>query len=100
MNRFSKDIFTIDENLVSTLGSYLATIYNVLGVIIVISSITPIFAVCLIPMIAFYLKQQGMCADTNLFVVGMSHLFDASLSFTSRVLHKNVQRIKKTGFST
>jgi len=58
INRFSKDIYTIDESLVSTMRSFLATISNVIGVVIVISSVTPFFTLGLIPMIIFYLRQQ------------------------------------------
>lgn len=38
--------------------SFLATISNVIGVVIVISSVTPFFTLGLIPMIIFYLRQQ------------------------------------------
>jgi len=64
INRFSKDMFTVDEKLVSTMRSYLATFSNVVGVIIVISYITPVFTICLIPMIAFYIKQQSYFTTT------------------------------------
>ena len=37
VNRFSTDIFTLDEKLVATMRSYLATLSNVIGTIIVVS---------------------------------------------------------------
>lgn len=58
INRFSKDVYTVDEKLVSTMRSYLATVFNVIGVIVVISYVTPYFMICLIPMLGFYLRQQ------------------------------------------
>jgi len=64
INRFSKDIYTIDEQLVQTLRSYLATLTSVVGVIIVVSTITPYFALCLLPMIFFYMHQQNYFTTT------------------------------------
>jgi len=59
INRFSKDMYTIDEQLVATLRSYLATLANVFSTIIVISGVTPIFTLCLIPILIFYAMQQA-----------------------------------------
>jgi len=64
INRFSKDIYTIDESLVSTMRSFLATISSVIGVMIVISWVTPFFTLGLIPMIIFYLRQQQFFTRT------------------------------------
>ena len=58
VNRFSKDMYTVDEQLVSTLRSYLATMGSVCSTIVVVSSITPWFTVCLIPIIGYYLLQS------------------------------------------
>jgi len=54
INRFSKDFYTIDEKLPDTIRSYLATISNVIGTIVVICSVTPKFIVCLFPICLFY----------------------------------------------
>jgi ATP-binding cassette subfamily C (CFTR/MRP) protein 1 len=64
INRFSKDIFTIDEKLVATMRSYFATLFNVFGVIIVISYVSPYFIICLVPLLAFYLQQQKFFTKT------------------------------------
>lgn len=64
INRFSKDIFTIDEKLVRTLRSYLATFSNVLVAILVTSYVTPSFTIVIIPMIAFYTRQQKFFTKT------------------------------------
>jgi ATP-binding cassette, subfamily C (CFTR/MRP), member 1 len=59
VNRFSKDIYTLDEQLMGSLRSYLSTLLSVFSTVIVISTVTPIFTVCLIPMIIFYGMQQS-----------------------------------------
>lgn len=64
INRFSKDVFTLDEQLVSTMRSYLATSSNVIGVIVVICYVTPYFTVCIIPMLIFYKQQQKFFTKT------------------------------------
>jgi ATP-binding cassette, subfamily C (CFTR/MRP), member 1 len=53
------DMYTIDEGLNDTLINYLWTLFNVLSTIIVISGVTPIFALCLIPVMVFYLNEQS-----------------------------------------
>lgn len=58
VNRFSKDIYTTDEKLLPTLQSYVATIFDVISTIVVISGVTPVFALCLVPMIMFYVHEQ------------------------------------------
>lgn len=56
---FASDIFTIDEQLNATLGTYLSTLFTVFSTIVVISGVTPVFAFCLIPMMLFYVWQQS-----------------------------------------
>ena len=51
-------MYTIDEELVMTLRSYLWTLMSVISTIIVISGVTPVFTFCLIPIIVFYIMQQ------------------------------------------
>jgi len=64
INRFSKDIYTIDEELVSTLRSYLNSLMSVVSVIVVCSTVTPIFTLCLVPILIFYLLQQRYFTTT------------------------------------
>jgi ABC-type multidrug transport system fused ATPase/permease subunit len=52
-------MYTVDENIVSTLRSYLATLFSVFSTIVVISGITPIFTACLVPILVYYLLQQA-----------------------------------------
>lgn len=59
VNRFSKDIYTIDEKLVETGGMYLRTIFSVISTIAVISGVTPFFILFMIPMILYYMHEQA-----------------------------------------
>ena len=54
----ASDMNTIDEQLMMTLRSFLATIFSVISTIVVVSGVTPIFTLCLIPMIIYYVIQQ------------------------------------------
>ena len=58
MNRFSKDLYTVDEQLVVSLRSYLVTMTSVLSSIVVTTSVTPQFIFGLIPLLFFYVHQQ------------------------------------------
>ena len=63
-NRFSREMYTVDEELVSTLRSYLNSLMSVISVVFVISSVTPMFTLCLVPIIIFYLHQQNYFTTT------------------------------------
>jgi hypothetical protein len=52
------DIYTIDEQLMMALRSYLSTIMSVASTIVVISFVTPLFTVCLVPILIYYALQQ------------------------------------------
>lgn len=59
MNRFSKDLYTVDEELVSSARSYLTTMMQVISAIAVTTCVTPKFILGLVPLIFFYLHQQN-----------------------------------------
>lgn len=59
VNRFSKDIYTIDEELVQTGGQYLSTLFNIVATVAVIAGVTPAFILFLIPMVLFYMREQA-----------------------------------------
>ena len=42
-----------------TLMSYIATLFDALSTVVVISGVTPVFALCLVPMILYYLREQS-----------------------------------------
>jgi len=55
----SLDIYTIDEQLMETLRTYLFTLFTVFSTVVVISGVTPIFTLCLFPMMLFYAWEQS-----------------------------------------
>ena len=58
LNRFSKDINTIDETIPRSLYSFLITIFIVLSTLFVISLATPLFMIVILPLTIFYLFIQ------------------------------------------
>ena len=58
INRFSKDIYVIDEALPSTVLMFLGTSFSSLSVMIVIIFSTPIFAVVIVPLALIYFFVQ------------------------------------------
>lgn len=58
INRFSKDIYVIDEALPSTVLMFLGTFFSSLSTMIVIVTSTPIFAVVIAPLAFIYIFVQ------------------------------------------
>eukprot|EP00753_Platysulcus_tardus_P003847 PLAT12496.16.p1 GENE.PLAT12496.16~~PLAT12496.16.p1 ORF type:complete len:1587 (+),score=934.98 PLAT12496.16:2689-7449(+) len=58
LNRFSKDIYSVDESLPSVMNSSLFTVFTVLGTVVVIVSVTPFFLICILPLTWFYYSVQ------------------------------------------
>jgi ABC-type multidrug transport system fused ATPase/permease subunit len=58
LNRFSKDMYAVDENLPRTLTSSLSTLFACLSVIIIIGSVTPWFLVAGLPLAFLYRSVQ------------------------------------------
>uniref|UniRef100_A0A3Q4IC03 ABC-type glutathione-S-conjugate transporter n=1 Tax=Neolamprologus brichardi TaxID=32507 RepID=A0A3Q4IC03_NEOBR len=58
INRFAKDIFTIDETIPNKLRSCLLCLMSVLGTIFVICMATPFFAIVIIPLALIYFFVQ------------------------------------------
>lgn len=52
-------MYTIDEQLRETLGMYLNTIFSVVSTIAVVSGVSPIFVLCLVPMVLYYIHEQA-----------------------------------------
>jgi len=59
LNRFSKDIYTIDEQLQSTLYMYLQTLTRVFATVAVITVATPWFLVVIVPLLWVYRWTQN-----------------------------------------
>lgn len=58
VNRFSKDISTIDDQVPVTLATFIRTLSTVIGTIIAISFATPIFLVVIVPLGIVYVFIQ------------------------------------------
>ncbi|XP_041829097.1 ATP-binding cassette sub-family C member 3 isoform X2 [Melanotaenia boesemani] len=65
INRFSKDIYVIDEALPSTVLMFLGTFFVSLSTMIVIVSSTPIFAVVIAPLAFIYVFVQRFYVATS-----------------------------------
>lgn len=61
INRFSKDIYVIDEALPSTILMFLGTFFASVSTMIVIVSSTPLFAVVVVPLALIYFFVQVLC---------------------------------------
>ena len=66
LNRFSKDIYVIDELIPRVLSSFLATLFAVISTLLVIIVVTPTFTIIIIPLGIFYLLVQVYNIATNL----------------------------------
>lgn len=58
LNRFSKDTYTIDEVLMTSIYSYLSTLVGVLSTVAVIGYVTPYFLLAMVPPAALYYATQ------------------------------------------
>ena len=58
LNRFSGDIYIIDEVIPRSIRSFIFTFFTVISTIIVILVATPIFAVVILPLGVFYVLIQ------------------------------------------
>uniref|UniRef100_A0A665WWK1 ATP-binding cassette, sub-family C (CFTR/MRP), member 3 n=1 Tax=Echeneis naucrates TaxID=173247 RepID=A0A665WWK1_ECHNA len=65
INRFSKDIYVIDEALPATVLMFLGTFFVSLSTLIVIVSSTPIFAVVVFPLALIYIFVQRFYVATS-----------------------------------
>ncbi|GMH62121.1 hypothetical protein TL16_g03408 [Triparma laevis f. inornata] len=64
LNRFSKDTYTLDQQMSATVRMYLGTLSSVIGTLIVISTVTPWFLITLPPILIFYLGKQKYFTKT------------------------------------
>nr|XP_046232338.1 ATP-binding cassette sub-family C member 3 isoform X2 [Scatophagus argus] len=65
INRFSKDVYVIDEALPATVLMLLGTVFVSLSTMIVIISSTPIFAVVIVPLAFIYFFVQRFYVATS-----------------------------------
>lgn len=84
INRFSKDIYVIDEALPATVLMLLGTVFVSLSTIIVIISSTPIFLVVIVPLAFIYVFVQVL--GKMLTSIGLVFCFcEFTLSLTGMV---------------
>jgi len=65
LNRFSHDIYTIDEQLTNTMSNFVQTLFRVMGSIGTIAYVTPLFLVALVPTAALYWYAQRFYIATS-----------------------------------
>ena len=65
VNRFSKDIYYIDETIPRSIRSFLGTFFVVIMTIAIISYATPLFLTVVIPLVIFYLFVQRFYVCTS-----------------------------------
>lgn len=65
LNRFSGDIYTLDEELMRTFNWLFSTSFEIVGTVILIGSVTPVFLVGVAPLVAFYLFTQRYYVRTS-----------------------------------
>ncbi|XP_032727951.1 canalicular multispecific organic anion transporter 2 isoform X1 [Lontra canadensis] len=65
LNRFSKDIYVIDEVLAPTILMLLNSFYNSLATLVVIMASTPLFTVVTLPLGVFYILMQRLYVATS-----------------------------------
>lgn len=58
VNRFSRDINSVDDKIPRALGMFLRTFLTTLGTIVIISYSTPLFLTCVLPLGALYVFIQ------------------------------------------
>ena len=58
LNRFSRDMYIIDEAIPNSLRSFLFVFFSVISTVIVVIIATPIFAVMILPLGVFYVLVQ------------------------------------------
>nr|CAB3219626.1 multidrug resistance-associated protein 1-like [Phallusia mammillata] len=65
MNRFSKDVYLVDEVIPRTLSSFLMTFFKTAGTFAVIIYSTPLFAVVIVPLLLLYYFIQRFYVRTS-----------------------------------
>ncbi|EDQ90327.1 uncharacterized protein MONBRDRAFT_18722 [Monosiga brevicollis MX1] len=65
VNRFSKDIYVLDETIPRSLRSFMSTFMQVVATIVVISVSTPLFMVIILPMSLLYYYVQRYYVATS-----------------------------------
>lgn len=65
LNRFSRDVYVIDEVLARTFGGFFRTLAQVAGIIVVVSSGAPLYLVIVVPVFFIYRRIQKYYLATS-----------------------------------
>lgn len=65
LNRFSSDVYSVDDKLPFMLNILLATVFNLLGMLVIISCSLPWVLVPLLPLAVFYFRTQRFYRHTS-----------------------------------
>ncbi|KAK8801165.1 hypothetical protein WA158_001935 [Blastocystis sp. Blastoise] len=65
INRFSKDIYTVDQSLPNTIASYFDCLISVICTVIIISVATPWFLIILVLILIYYLYEQKVFINSS-----------------------------------
>ena len=65
LNRFSKDIYVIDETIPRALGSFIFVFLTVVSTLVVITAATPYFLIVIVPLLVLYLVVQRIYVSTS-----------------------------------
>ncbi|XP_014382478.1 canalicular multispecific organic anion transporter 1, partial [Alligator sinensis] len=65
VNRFAKDIFTVDETIPMSFRSWLACLLGIVSTLLMICLATPFFALVVIPLALFYFFVQRFYVSTS-----------------------------------
>ena len=90
MNRLSKDIYGIDVKIPTSLRSFLAMFFDVLGVLVAVSYATPLFLSVVPPLGALYFYIQVGTQGVHITLIAYN-----SSANTSKVLERRLDRERK-----
>jgi len=65
LNRCSQDVYTIDQQLMGTISSFISCVLSVLSTVVIISYTTPLFLLGVLPLGGFYLYVQRYYVATS-----------------------------------
>eukprot|EP00457_Paulinella_chromatophora_P000386 gb/GEZN01000386.1/.p1 GENE.gb/GEZN01000386.1/~~gb/GEZN01000386.1/.p1 ORF type:complete len:1466 (+),score=213.20 gb/GEZN01000386.1/:60-4457(+) len=68
VNRFTGDIDVVDQQLASVMSSYLSQLFNFIGVVVIISFVTPAFMLALVPLgyVYYYIQEYYVKSSREL----------------------------------
>jgi ATP-binding cassette, subfamily C (CFTR/MRP), member 1 len=98
LNRFSKDIYTVDEVLPRTFQGYIRTLFIVLSVLTVNSIGNPFYILFVIPLGILYLYFQKYCKLVYINSYFTAHL-PSSLFFLDLTTSRELKRLDSTSRS-